>query len=120
MEAHSDERSAPVRDGAGQTHPAWTAIRTHLEALKGDLFARISAYPPPITACDDQFSYLLEQRDAVAGELSRLDAALARSARECATERDVDVAVEAFLRTSPCIDADAARRLRESRGARKG
>jgi hypothetical protein len=107
MQTRSGERSTPIRDGAVRAHPAWRAIRAHLEALKDDLFARIRAYPTPITACDDQFNWLLERRDQVTGELARLDAAIERSA----TERDVNAAVEAFLRASPCIDADAARHL---------
>ncbi|MEZ4715595.1 MAG: hypothetical protein R2851_05830 [Caldilineaceae bacterium] len=35
----------------------------------------ISAYPPPIPACDAQFNYLLEQRNQVAQELSAVTAA---------------------------------------------
>jgi hypothetical protein len=111
METRSEERSAPARNGARRTHPAWKAIQAYLEAHKRDLLTRIHAYPPPITACDDQFNWLLERRDAVAGELARLDATVERGA----AEREVDVAVDAFLRTSPCIDADATRRLRAAR-----
>ncbi len=41
---------------------------------KERISAEIHAYPPPIPACDAQFNYLLERRDQVSVELTRLHA----------------------------------------------
>ena len=46
-----------------------------LRSEKARIRREISAYPPPIPACDAQFNYLLEQRNQVAQELSAVTAA---------------------------------------------
>lgn len=43
-----------------------------LEARKQRLYDEIRSYPTPITACDQQFNYLLAQQADVSEELARL------------------------------------------------
>ena len=50
----------------------WQDLRHQLEARRQQVIQDIRNYPPPIPACDAQFNYLLEQRDALHGELNRL------------------------------------------------
>ena len=53
----------------------WDALRARLERMQEAVAAEINAYPPPIPACDAQFDYLLERREALSEALARLDAA---------------------------------------------
>lgn len=46
--------------------------RRRLEARKAEILAEIRAYPAPIAGCDVQYQALLQQRDAVVRDLSRL------------------------------------------------
>jgi hypothetical protein len=48
-----------------------------LQARKRQLYEEIGGYPTPITACDQQFNYLLEQQANVAGTLARLTTIMA-------------------------------------------
>ena len=43
-----------------------------LEVERNRVCAEIASYPPPIPACDEQFNHLLEERDRISRELSRL------------------------------------------------
>ena len=51
-------------------------IKCHLERRKEEIYSEIKSYPPPIPACDAQFNYLLELRNAVADELSQVNSLL--------------------------------------------
>ncbi len=53
----------------------WDALRARLERMRAAVAAEIRAYPAPIPACDAQFDYLLERREALSAALARLDAA---------------------------------------------
>ncbi len=53
----------------------WDALRARLERMRAAVAAEIRAYPAPIPACDAQFDYLLERREALSEALARLDAA---------------------------------------------
>ncbi len=53
----------------------WDALRARLARMQAAVAAEINAYPPPIPACDAQFDYLLERREALSAALARLDAA---------------------------------------------
>jgi hypothetical protein len=65
--------SAPQsRAGAPPVCAPWTELENHLKKARRSILAQIRNYPPPIAACDQQFNYLLEQRDRIAGALSRL------------------------------------------------
>ncbi len=86
----------------------WDVIRKHLEAEKTRIREAIGAYPTPIAGCDQQFNHLLEQRTEVSHELARLDDA---ETEGLAAQNPVDV-IEAFIRSSNCIDAQAAESIR--------
>ena len=88
---------------------AWEDIAARLESLQRRIYDEIKNYPPPITACDQQFNYLLEQRDKISHEL-----ALVRQARaESLTRSDAARAIDEFLQSSCSIDVEAARRIRD-------
>lgn len=80
-------------------HPIWDKVRDYLEAKRRPVQDAIRRYPPPIPACDAHFNHLLEQRALLSRELIRLEAA----------SRDDGASVEDFVRSSPCVDATAAR-----------
>ena len=72
----------------------WDALRARLERMQEAVAAEINAYPPPIPACDAQFDYLLEQREALSEALARLDAA----------RTDGSSTLESFLAELPDLD----------------
>ncbi len=71
----------------------WDALRARLERMQEAVAAEINAYPPPIPACDAQFDYLLERREALSEALARLDAA----------HKDGASTVEDFLASTPLL-----------------
>lgn len=85
----------------------WRAACAHLESVRTRVLEELRAYPPPITACDAQFNYLLEQRDAASEELARLEAISGSdlTAAECAR------AVREAIIGSRVIDAAEQARL---------
>jgi hypothetical protein len=77
----------------------WTELEDLLESVRRSILAEIRDYPPPIAACDQQFNYLLEQRDRVAGELNRL-----ASMRHNDAPSGADLeALREFIGESQCI-----------------
>ena len=74
------------------TQSEWRSLRLRLEALKETVAEELRSYPPPITACDDQFDRLLELRRLLPRELARLDLAA----------NDKSITIEDFIRSSPC------------------
>jgi hypothetical protein len=88
--------------GAGPkaAHSPWTELEDHLERARSAILAEIRNYPPPIAACDQQFNYLLEQRDRTADALSRLASVRCDSAAP--TEADVKALVD-FITASEGI-----------------
>jgi hypothetical protein len=69
------ETSAGARSGlseAGIGHPEAAELRDRLEKAKKAILEEIRNYPRPIAGCDQQFNYLLEERDRISGELSRV------------------------------------------------
>lgn len=96
---------AARRDLAGSL---WSDIAECLEGQKARIYEEIRNYPTPITACDQQFNYLLEEQAKVAGELARMRRAIA----EASTRGDAIDAIDAFIQSSPCIDGELKQRLR--------
>jgi hypothetical protein len=84
---------------AEAAHSPWTELEDHLENARTSILAEIRNYPPPIAACDQQFNYLLEQRDRIVGALSQLTCIRRDSS---ATETDVKTFID-FINASDCI-----------------
>lgn len=82
------------------TESEWRSLRLRLEALKETVAGELRSYPPPVTACDDQFNRLLELRRLLPRELARLDLAA----------NDESITIEDFIRSSPCETASSASR----------
>jgi hypothetical protein len=77
------------------------------EISKQRIFEEIRHYPTPITACDQQFNYLLEVQVNVSGELRRLRGifdALPKGG-------DMIGLIEEFVRSSSCLDAETKPRI---------
>ena len=87
----------------------WDMVKACLESERERVHAEIRAYPTPIPRCDAQFNHLIEQRDRLFQELSRLDAARSSAAADDAAAR-----VEAFIEASGCLDDDAKLRLKSA------
>ena len=106
----------PGVPGRGAVHSAWAELENHLKNARRSVFEQIRNYPPPITACDQQFNYLLEESDRLSGELSRL----ATVRRDYATgETDIEALVE-FINASACIDNELKARLTAELNRRSG
>ena len=94
-----------VREEAARS--PWTELEDHLQNARRSILAEIRNYPPPIAACDQQFNYLLEQRDRIAGELSRL-----ASIRRGNSTRETDVkGLVDFVNASDCIGHEVKKHL---------
>jgi len=82
-------------------------IASCLEVQKQRLFEEIRHYPSPITACDQQFNYLLEQQTQVAGELQRLRGLF----HELPADGSALRLIAEFVRSSSCFDDEAKQRI---------
>ena len=89
--------------GSDSPHPLCGRGKHHLESRRRPIQDAIRRYPPPIPACDAHFNHLLEQRSLLSRELLRLEEAQRRG---CSGQ-----AAEAFVRSCPCVDADALQGL---------
>jgi uncharacterized protein YdcH (DUF465 family) len=74
---------APRPQGSGSdTHEervvdsAWTRLQGHLRVSRDTIQDEIRNYPTPIAGCDQQFNHLLERRDQIDDEISRIDEAI--------------------------------------------
>jgi hypothetical protein len=99
------QSSAEARESAEAV--PWAELEDHLEGARSAILAEIRNYPPPIAACDQQFNYLLEQRDRIADEQSRLASTRLDS---LTGESDVEAFV-GFIKTSDCIAPELKARL---------
>jgi hypothetical protein len=99
------QSSAEARESAEAVPSA--ELEDHLEGARSAILAEIRNYPPPIAACDQQFNYLLEQRDRIADEQSRLASTRLDS---LTGESDVEAFV-GFIKTSDCIAPELKARL---------
>lgn len=87
----------------------WEAIRLHLENERARVNDEIRKYPTPITACDAQFNYLLEERVRLAEELDRLNVARQSPNRETYPE-----SIDKFIASSNYIRGEAEQTIRSS------
>lgn len=93
---------------AEATRAAWKEIESCLEQHKERIYAQIKGYPTPITACDQQFNYLLDERTAISRELDRLRSAAEESTRD----GDQRGCIQAFIDSSSYVDGATKQRLR--------
>lgn len=86
-------------------------IRSVLERERARIYDAISQYPPPIPACDEQFNYLLEQREIISRQLSRLSepSTVPRSMAGCRKLLD-DLAASGLIGAAAAGDLRALRR----------
>lgn len=76
-----------------------TRIRERLESEMSRVRDEIRRYPAPIPACDAQFNYLLESREALSSALAHVRVLIADGTRNGA-----GVSVEAILDSSHGLD----------------
>lgn len=87
-------------------------IRKALVARKEEIKQAIREYPRPITACDDQFNLLLEQRATITREIVRFD----REMAQIRLAADGRKALEAFVAGSLFASAVAGKRASPQAG----
>lgn len=94
----------------------WDEVEAALIDVRASVYSEIRAYPKPITACDAQYNYLLEQRAEVGQLLARLQHANIDEQTDGEREksaREMVQAIGAFVETSSMIEKDAKRELLE-------
>jgi len=104
----SPNSQARTGDQAAVIETIWTQIAQFLESRKHQIDEEIKHYPPPITACDRQFDYLLEQRRTVSLEIEQLQALR----DDNPAQPEAGTIIDRFLDASMALDGDAKRRLR--------
>jgi chorismate mutase len=87
----------------------WEIIRLHLENERARVNDEIRKYPTPITACDAQFNYLLEERVKLAEELDRL-----KVARHSLTQRAHLESLGEFIASSNYLRGEAEQTIRSA------
>jgi len=85
--------------GAAHDNAMLTRVRERLEREMNRVRDEIRRYPAPIPACDAQFNYLLESREALSTALARVQTLIADDSRDV-----VDVSCETFLDSSGDVD----------------
>jgi hypothetical protein len=86
----------------------WEEIGFELARRKKQIYEEIKCYPPPITACDEQFDHLLAEQQRIACELDRMHAVSQASL----TNREPARLIEEFVRSSTCLGDEARQRIR--------
>lgn len=86
----------------------WSRIHQHLEDEMRRVREEIRAYPSPIPACDAQYNYLLEEREALTSELCRVRELMKGEA----PSEDVLASVDEFLNMTKHLDDAAVREIR--------
>jgi uncharacterized coiled-coil DUF342 family protein len=89
------------------TETAWNSIRTDLENERRRIQKEISTYPPPITACDQQFNHLLEERSRISHELTRLHEAFEEGQKSGEDMKFLDE----FVRSSRYLDDETKQKF---------
>lgn len=103
-----NSRYYPLVMSTAPPNSVWTRIHQHLEDEMRRVREEIRTYPAPIPACDAQYNFLLEEREALTSELYRL--------RELMTggdsSRDSSSSVDEFLNLTTHLDDAAKREIR--------
>lgn len=87
---------------------AWAMIHQHLQEESHRVHGEIRNYPVPIPACDAQFNYLLEEREALSSELVRVRELMKKDA----DSKDARNSIDAFLDISNYLGDSAKREIR--------
>ncbi len=87
---------------------AWAMINQHLQEEIRRVHDEIRNYPAPIPACDAQFNYLLEEREALSSELVRVRELMKKDA----DSEDARISIDAFLDFSNYLGDSAKREIR--------
>jgi len=87
---------------------AWTMVQQHLEKEMRRLNEEIRNYPAPIPACDAQFNYLLEEREALSSGLVRVREFM----KEDSDAEDARRFIDAFLSVSTYVGDSVKREIR--------
>jgi len=86
----------------------WTRIHQQLEGEMRRVREEIRTYPAPIPACDAQYNFLLEEREALTSELYRLRELMAGEDSSQGPSSSVDE----FLNLTTHLDDAAKREIR--------
>ncbi len=87
---------------------AWAMIHQHLQEEIRRVHDEIRNYPAPIPACDAQFNYLLEKREALSAELARVREFMDKDT----DSEDARSSIDAFLNFSNYLGDSAKREIR--------
>jgi hypothetical protein len=87
---------------------AWAMIHQHLQEESRRVHGEIRNYPAPIPACDAQFNYLLEEREALSSELLRVRELMNKDT----DSKDAQSSIHAFLDFSNYLGDSAKREIR--------
>ena len=94
--------------GMAPVNSVWTMIHQHLDKEMRRVRDEIRSYPAPIPACDAQFNYLLEEREALSSELARVREFMNKDTDSA----DARSSIDAFLSFSSYLDDAAKREIR--------
>jgi hypothetical protein len=106
-EARNSQSDACAKRGPRVSESLRDQIESRLEDCKRRNYAEIRSYPSPITACDQQFNYLLDEQRQIAGELARWHS-IVDEPRDDQAHREL---IAEFLRSSTCLDEATKARL---------
>lgn len=95
-----DEVNGPMESALVAS--TWQEIKEYLEDKRRQIFDEIKNYPPPIAACDQQFNHLLEQREGIDRELSRMREA----SEENSDSGDAIRSLVAFMESSCFLNSE--------------
>jgi hypothetical protein len=87
---------------------AWAMIHRHLQQECRRVHREIRDYPAPIPACDAQFNYLLEEREALSSELAKVKELM----KQDADSGDARNSIDAFLDFSNYLGDSTKREIR--------
>jgi hypothetical protein len=80
----------------------WNKLRVQLESEKARIYQELGSYPSPVAACDQQFTYLLEEQTRILRELARLNEAAAESL----TAEDPGKLIDEFIRSASYVKSE--------------